>query len=108
MSEQKIYNKLIRDRIPEIIQQDSFRCEVDVLEPSDYANKLNQKLKEELKEYYEKEDIGELADLVEVVYAILAFRGVCIEEFEKIRLDKKLARGGFEKRLYLKKVLRGG
>ena len=104
----KIYNKLVRDNIPEIIRQDGFQCETEVLERSEYMDKLNQKLKEELEEYFTVNNdtrfnfyLEELVDLVEVIYAILDFKGISIEEFEKIRISKKEEKGGFKKRLLL-------
>lgn len=97
----KVYNKLIRDRIPEIIEMDGKKHEVRTLGDGEYIEQLNIKLSEELKEYYESEEVEELADLVEIVYAIAGYKGVSIEEFERIRLDKREKRGGFEKRLFL-------
>lgn len=95
------FNKLVRDRIPEIIKESGRECIITVLEDHDYLKSLNNKLKEELDEYYTDDDITELADLVEVIYAILKYKGISIEEFEKIRLDKKTKRGGFDKGVFL-------
>lgn len=95
------HNKLVRDRIPEIIKASGKSCEVKTLNDQEYIENLNIKLKEELKEYMESGDIEELADLVEVVYAIVKQKGINIEEFEKIRLEKKEQRGGFDDRLFL-------
>lgn len=95
------FNKLVRDRIPEIIKESGRECTITVLEDHDYLKSLNNKLKEELDEYYTDDDITELADLVEVIYAILKYKGISIEEFEKIRLDKKTKRGGFDKGVFL-------
>lgn len=104
----KFYNKLIRDNIPQIIENDGFEYDVEKLQSNDYRIKLNEKLNEELEEYYQNEEISELADIVEVVYAILAFKGVSIQEFEKLRLGKKEKNGGFDKRLLLKSVFTRG
>jgi predicted house-cleaning noncanonical NTP pyrophosphatase (MazG superfamily) len=95
------YNKLIRDRIPEIIEASGKQCNLKVLNDSDYIDSLNNKLQEELNEYLESNSIEELADLVEVVYAIASHKDSSIEELEKIRLDKREKRGGFEKKLFL-------
>lgn len=95
------FNKLVIDRIPEIIKGSGKECIVTVLENHDYLKSLNNKLKEELDEYYTDSDITELADLIEVIYAILKYKGISIEEFEKIRLDKKTKRGGFDKGVFL-------
>lgn len=102
-----VYNKLIRDKIPQIIEATGKKAKVRILEEKEYIKMLTIKLQEELDEYKVasgEEQIAELADLVEVVYAILNNRNVSIEDFEKIRLSKKDERGGFEERLLLNSV----
>nr|WP_205516373.1 nucleoside triphosphate pyrophosphohydrolase [Paenibacillus sp. SYP-B3998] len=77
------------------------------MDTDEYANMLNVKLQEELDEYKEAgeaDQIAELADLVEVVYAILDNKGVSIDSFEKVRLDKQAEHGGFKDKLLLVKV----
>jgi len=98
------YNKLIRDKIPEIIEKSGKRCMVRTLGDKEYIENLNKKLQEELNEYYENEDVEELADLVELVHYILKYKEISIEEFENIRLQKKEKRGGFDKKLFLVSV----
>lgn len=98
------YDKLIRDQIPEIIERNGKECCVEVLDNKTYSIYLKKKLQEELNEYYEEENIKELADLVEVIYGILKHKGISIEEFEEIRLNKKMQRGGFDKKLLLLSV----
>jgi predicted house-cleaning noncanonical NTP pyrophosphatase (MazG superfamily) len=100
----KIYNKLIRDKIPEIIKNDGNMCETNVLNNKDYLKELNKKLYEELKEYDESGEIEELADLTELIYAIAKFKGCSIEEFNNMRINKREKRGGFKKRLFLTRV----
>lgn len=99
-----VYNKLIRDKIPEIINAQGKKCETRILDNEEYLNELNKKLKEELNEYYESGEIEELADITEIIYAISQHKGASIEEFEKMRQDKRDKRGGFEKRLFLLSV----
>jgi predicted house-cleaning noncanonical NTP pyrophosphatase (MazG superfamily) len=99
------YNKLVRDRIPEIIEKNGKKAIVEELEPQAYKKYLDQKLEEELKEYFEADSVDELADLVEVVYAILKYKGVDIKDFENIRKKKAEERGAFDKRLLLKEVV---
>ena len=96
-----IYNKLVRDNIPTIIEKGGKKHTTKVLEDKEYLKSLNLKLQEELDEYYENEDIEELADLAELLHAILKHKGVSVEEFEQIRLEKREKRGGFDKRLFL-------
>ncbi len=100
----KIYNKLVRDRIPEIIEADGKKANLETMNDADYLVALNSKLQEELNEYNEDNDINELADLIEVAYAIIEHKGMSIEEFEQIRLRKQAERGGFAQKLFLLSV----
>lgn len=98
------YDKLIRDKIPEIIEQSGKKCIVEVMDNDTYIEYLDQKLNEELAEYHQDKSIEELADLLEVMYAVVVARGYSVEELERKRLDKAEKRGAFEKRLLLKSV----
>ncbi|MDQ0885934.1 putative house-cleaning noncanonical NTP pyrophosphatase (MazG superfamily) [Paenibacillus sp. V4I9] len=100
----KVYNKLVRDKIPQIIEEKGKKAEFRVLSDVEYRTMLDLKLHEELLEFIhanEEDQVEELADLIEVVYAILERKGVSIEDFEKVRLAKKEKRGGFEEKLFL-------
>ena len=99
------YNKLVRDRIPEIIEASGKRCICATLSDEEYLAKLDEKLNEELAEYQESKSMEELADLLEVIRAVAAARGSSIEEVEALRRDKAAKRGGFEKRILLTKVI---
>ena len=99
------YNKLVRDRIPEIIEASGKRCICSILSDEEYLAKLDEKLNEELAEYQESKSMEELADLLEVIRAVAAARGSSIEEVEAIRRDKAAKRGGFEKRILLTEVI---
>ncbi len=99
------YDKLIRDRIPEIIEAGSGKAIVEILDRESYQKYLYRKLGEELQEFLENDNVEELADMVEVIYAILECKGVSYKDFEKIRLDKLEKRGGFKKKLLLKEVV---
>lgn len=88
----KIYNKLIRDKIPEIMEKDGKTFELRTLSDIEYRDMLDKKLHEELKEYEEASDndqVAELADIVEVIHAIVESKELSIEQFEQIRLAKK-------------------
>ena len=101
----KIYNKLVRDKIPEIIASDNGKtCVTRIMEDDEYLETLNTKMQEELKEYLESGDVEELADLEEVLRAILDVKGVSYEEFEKIRNSKVEKRGAFKKKIFLESV----
>ena len=101
----KIYNKLVRDKIPEIINNDNEIAITRTLHDVEYLNELNKKLEEEVKEYLEADNIEELADIVEVIYGILNLKNVSIEEFEIIRKNKVEKRGAFNKKIFLEKVI---
>ena len=98
------YNKLVRDKIPEIIEAKGSKAIIEVLDNESYHKYLDIKLGEELKEYLEDGSVEELADLVEVVYALLDYKGISKEEFKKIRIAKVEERGAFKNRLLLREV----
>ena len=100
----KIYNKLVRDKIPEIIEASGAKCTSEILNDEDYIRMIDSKLSEELAEYHADQNIEELADLLEVIYAAAVARGYSIEELEAVRAKKRMARGGFEKKLLLVSV----
>lgn len=97
----KVYNKLVRDRIPEIIKSEGRNVKIKILNDEEYRGELNKKLQEEVKEYIEDNNIEELADIVEVIYGILGSMDVSIEEFEKVRKDKTEKRGAFKEKIFL-------
>ncbi len=104
----KRYDKLVRDRIPEIIRANGDRCTVRTLTAEEYAQHLDQKLVEELAEYQGSSEVEELADLVELVQAIVVQRGMSWEAFEQMRARKREERGGFSDRLLLEAVIPAG
>ncbi len=99
-----VYYKLVRDRIPEIIEQAGQVCSCSVLSDEDYLKMLDEKLNEELAEYQESKSMEELADLLEVVRAVTIARGSSPEEVEEIRRQKEEKRGGFAKKILLEEV----
>lgn len=99
------YDKLVRDRIPEIIKNKGKNPIFGYLNKEEYIRKLNEKLHEEHSEYDDDESVEELADLVEVIYAILEYKNVSIEEFEQLRRKKVEERGAFKDRILLKEVI---
>lgn len=98
------YHKLVRDRIPEIIKSDGKICDWETLSDADYLHLLEEKLNEELGEYQQSKSLEELADLLEVMQAVLKARGWTWEELEQVRAKKAAKRGGFEKKILLKEV----
>jgi predicted house-cleaning noncanonical NTP pyrophosphatase (MazG superfamily) len=99
-----IYNKLVRDKIPEIIEASGKTCETEILSDEEYLQMLDKKLDEELAEYHKEQNIEELADLLEVLYATAKARGYSIEEIEYVRIEKRNTRGGFDEKILLKSV----
>ena len=98
------YNKLVRDRIPEIVEASGKTCVTETLSSDEYLRMLDAKLDEELAEYHKDQNIEELADLLEVIRAAAVAHGWTPEELERVRAEKAAERGGFEKRILLKEV----
>ncbi len=99
------YNKLVRDKIPQIIEEAGKTAVVETLDSEAYKRLLDAKLGEELQEYLSDDNVEELADLVEVIYAILKYKDIDIDTFEGIRMKKAAERGVFERGLLLKEVI---
>lgn len=106
MAETEVYHKLVRDRIPSLIRAEGGVPETHVLSEEQYAQALNEKLAEETEEFLRSSDVEELADVYEVLLAILKSRGISIEEFEELRRKKACARGSFDDKIFLVSVLR--
>ena len=98
------YRKLVRDRIPEIIESSGKTCVTEILPDDEYLRMIDTKLDEELAEYHKDQNIEELADLMEVIYAAAIARGYTIEQLEKVRAEKAEKRGGFQKKKLLLEV----
>lgn len=99
------YHKLIRDRIPEILQKEGLSFRVEKLSGAGYKRALQKKLQEELEEYFscrnDTEAIEELADLLEVIRALSGVHESDPEKLEAIRKRKAEQRGAFQKKLFL-------
>ncbi len=95
------HNKLVRDKIPQIIRNDGKSCSVRVLDHLEMKDALGAKLREEIDEYLVANDPEELADILEVVYASAACLGVSRDELEEMRGAKAAKNGGFSDRIYL-------
>lgn len=99
-----VYNKLVRDKIPQIIEEVGNSCVTKILSEEEYLLMLDAKLDEELAEYHADGSVEELADLLEVVYAAARARGYTRPELENIRKKKAEERGGFDNRILLLEV----
>ena len=98
------YGKLVRDRIIDIIRANGENPIYHILSDEEYLNELHKKLFEEANEFVENDDPEELADLLEVIYAIAKHKNINMQEVEQIRLNKRDKRGGFDKKIYLEGV----
>ena len=103
-SEVKHYNKLVRDLIPEIIEADGKTCVTKVLDDKTYLEMIDAKFDEELAEYHKDQNIEELADILELIYAATKARGYTIEQLEQVRAKKAEKRGAFDKKILLVEV----
>ena len=92
--------KLVRDKIPEIIEASGATPLTRILETEEYLSCLETKLDEEVQEFHESKATEELADILEVVYALAEAHGCSRAELQEIFDTKHAARGGFEKRIY--------
>ena len=101
---EKVYNKLVRDKIPQIIEAGGNRCKIRLLSPEEYRQMVDKKLSEELAEYLESKEPEELADLIEVIAAAAQARGCSWAELMQLREEKRQKRGGFEKGILLESV----
>ena len=96
---------IVRDRIPQIIEASGKTCVTEVLSLEDYLKELDRKLSEELSEYQQSKSLEELADLLEVMGAVVKARGYTWDDLTRVRKEKRAARGAFDQRIYLKEVI---
>lgn len=110
ISKETIHNKLARDKIPFLLSEKNIQFIAKTLDNANYKTALSQKLQEEVIEYLSaKEDahkLEELADILEVIHALLAEQGISFEELEIIRKKKLEERGGFTNRIFLEKTFK--
>ncbi|MFZ5967407.1 MAG: phosphoribosyl-ATP pyrophosphohydrolase [Bacillota bacterium] len=100
-----VYNKLVRDKISNIIESEGKRAITTVLPKDEYYKALVTKLHEEVQEFAESDSIEEIADILEVIDALIAAKGVTKEQVCMIQERKRTERGGFEKKILLREVL---
>jgi len=95
------HNKLVRDKIPDIIENSGRKAKYHILSEAEYLAALDKKLFEEVNEYQADKSLEEMADVLEVLYAICKARGYSVEELENKRVEKLIQRGGFDKKIFL-------
>ncbi|WP_369900893.1 phosphoribosyl-ATP pyrophosphohydrolase [Bacillus manliponensis] len=103
-----VYNKVVRDRVPEMILMSGKTYTSKKLSKAEYIQELAKIGMEEMREFASMQDrehaLDSLADALEVIKALAAAEGISIEEIERIRKEKEIERGGFEKGMYLVEV----
>ena len=97
----RVFNKLVRDKIPDIIKAKGEQPQIRKLSKIEFRQEINKKLQEEVSEFLADESMEELADIQEVIHGILLSMDKNFEELERIRLEKKEKRGGFEQQIFL-------
>lgn len=98
------YNKLVRDNIPVIIKNDGKAAKVHIADDKEYDKRLAEKLLEEANEFAASGNPEELADVLEVVYAIAINKGIHKVQLESIAQKKRNEKGSFEKRIVLDEI----
>lgn len=97
-----IYNKLVRDKIPANINSEKGRkANYKILSDEEYLKELDRKLLEEAHELIEAHNEEEIADLMEVIFAIMKVNNISIDKVEETRKIKNSQKGSFEKKIYL-------
>ncbi|WP_024861856.1 nucleoside triphosphate pyrophosphohydrolase [Ruminococcus flavefaciens] len=99
-----VHNKLVRDKIPDIIERAGKKPVTHILSDEEFYLELESKLNEEFAEYQADKSIEELADMIEVIYAITEARGWSVSELETTRKKKAEKRGSFKAKIYLECV----
>lgn len=103
-----VYNKLVRDLIPQVIEKAGSKFTSRTLDPSEHLTEIKKKLYEEVQEFREtitrQDALEELADILELIHAVLPIHEATYEDLEEIRIAKKEKRGGFEEGIYLVEV----
>lgn len=99
------HNKLVRDKIPDIIKSAGKQAVTRILTDEEYLAELDRKLSEECAEYQADKSLEEMADVLEVLYSIAVARGYSVEELECVRTEKAEKRGGFADKIFLEEVL---
>ena len=105
---ERVYNKLVRDNIPEIIESKGEKPIISILDDQRYKEELEKKLYEEYNEVIEAsglDRIEELADMIEVIKSLAKLENKTLDEVIEIANKKSEKRGAFDKKIFLEKVI---
>lgn len=100
----RVYNKLVRDNIPDIIKSTGETAHIRTLGDSEYVTELERKFQEEVDEYLESRDITELADVLEVIEALAKAQGKSLDDVMEIKKAKCAKNGAFNDKIFLMEV----
>jgi predicted house-cleaning noncanonical NTP pyrophosphatase (MazG superfamily) len=98
------FDKLVRDKIPAIIEKKGKRVASHIADEIEYWTKLTDKLQEEVDEFMADQKMEELSDILEVIYAICEHQGYKLSDLETARATKHKEKGGFVKKIILDEV----
>lgn len=104
---ERVYRKLVRDNIPDIIRESGETPVIRTLDDGEYIACLQGKLREEVEEFIAESTLDELSDILEVLEALANAEGWTDGEIQRVRRDKAEARGRFRERVFLEKVIDG-
>ena len=96
-----VYNKIVRDKIPDIIKNENRKCNIKILSEKDAVNLLSQKILEEADEFIKEPSKEEMADIFEILHSIIKKYNWNYDEIEKIRINKANKNGSFDKNIFL-------
>ncbi|MCD2345865.1 nucleoside triphosphate pyrophosphohydrolase [Clostridium guangxiense] len=100
----KVYNKLVRDKIPAVIEASGKKFDIRKADKEEHYKLLETKLKEEVNEFLKDKNLEELADVMEVLFGLAENMGYSEEDLMKKRSEKREERGGFKEGIVLEKV----
>ena len=109
MEKAKVYDKLVRDKIPEVIERNGETAITRVLDENEYRRELLWKLQEEVNEVLnatsKEQLIEELADVLEVLKSIAKLENKTMADVIEVAQQKRLVKGGFDQRIFLEKTI---
>ncbi len=98
------YDKLVRDKIPQVLDAKGIKSVTRTVEGEEYFARLVAKLKEEVEEFAKDVNEEEIADIMEVLNAVISVKGFSRERIEEIRTKKLAERGGFSEKIILEQT----